>query len=154
MLNRTREMNDPCRPSNFYCIYSYQRYERHCNVRMIGSSYCADPDRRCIKLRPPLSFYSRKPVVVLPRLKRKRRKVPDPEKGEAPQEDEPPQHEDALDRHVEDVLSKRDQFRRVMQGVWSFCKTPLGVSSPTDPMVDLYSPRLTVYHCYLRVSCW
>ncbi|OBZ70461.1 hypothetical protein A0H81_09965 [Grifola frondosa] len=43
----------------------------------------------------------------------------DPEKGKhtnAP-------HEDALDQHVEDVLRKRDKFRRVMQGVWSFVKT-------------------------------
>ena len=25
--------------------------------------------------------------------------------------------------HVEDVLRKRDRFRRVMRGVWSFVKT-------------------------------
>ncbi|RPD81163.1 hypothetical protein L226DRAFT_131164 [Lentinus tigrinus ALCF2SS1-7] len=75
---------------------------------------------------PPLSFYSRKPVVVLPRLrKKKRKKVSDVEKGQVPQ-DEHPLHEDALDQHVHDVLSKRDKFRRVMRGVWSFCKTPLG----------------------------
>ncbi|KAI0719613.1 golgi-body localization protein domain-containing protein [Cerioporus squamosus] len=73
---------------------------------------------------PPLSFYSRKPVIVLPRLKKKRRKVEDAEKGETPPDEH--EHHDALDQHVEDVLSKRDKFRRVMQGVWSFCKTPLG----------------------------
>ena len=32
-------------------------------------------------------------------------------------------HEDNLDRHVEDVLSKRDKYRRIMQGVWAFMKT-------------------------------
>ncbi|KAI9063308.1 hypothetical protein FKP32DRAFT_1758393 [Trametes sanguinea] len=79
---------------------------------------------------PPLSFYSRKPVVVLPRLrKKKRRKQHDPEKGtDQDQESEgESEYEDALDQHVEDVLTKRDQFRRVMQGVWSFVKTPLGI---------------------------
>ena len=29
-----------------------------------------------------------------------------------------------------------------MQGVWSFCKTPLGVSSPTELMADSYSLSL------------
>ncbi|KAH9899930.1 hypothetical protein C8Q73DRAFT_339831 [Cubamyces lactineus] len=74
---------------------------------------------------PPLSFYSRKPVVVLPRLHRKKRKQHDPEKGVAREEER--EYEDALDQHVEDVLTKRDKFRRVMQGVWSFVKTPLGI---------------------------
>ncbi|KAI9001071.1 hypothetical protein BD414DRAFT_574554 [Trametes punicea] len=75
---------------------------------------------------PPLSFYSRKPVVVLPqKRKKKKRKQGDPEKG-VDQEEEL-EYEDALDQHVEDVLTKRDQFRRVMQGVWSFVKTPLGI---------------------------
>ncbi|KAI0750742.1 golgi-body localization protein domain-containing protein [Daedaleopsis nitida] len=69
---------------------------------------------------PPLSFYSRKPVVVLPRLRKKQRRAGDTEKGQECA------HEDALDQHVEDVLRKRDKFRRVMQGVWSFVKTPLG----------------------------
>ena len=32
-------------------------------------------------------------------------------------------HEDNLDRHVEDVLSKRDKYRRIMKGVWAFMKT-------------------------------
>ncbi|KAI0677562.1 hypothetical protein C8Q78DRAFT_98113 [Trametes maxima] len=75
---------------------------------------------------PPLSFYSRKPVVVLPRLRRKKkRKQSDPEKGANHEEES--EYEDALDQHVEDVLRKRDKFRRVMQGVWSFVKTPLGI---------------------------
>ncbi|KAI0638130.1 golgi-body localization protein domain-containing protein [Trametes polyzona] len=71
---------------------------------------------------PPLSFYSRKPVIVLPRLRKKKtKKQYDPEKGD--QHEEEPEYEDALDQHVEDVLRKRDKFRRVMQGVWSFVKT-------------------------------
>jgi hypothetical protein len=30
---------------------------------------------------------------------------------------------DELDRHVEDVLKRRNKFRRVMKGVWAFLKT-------------------------------
>lgn len=32
-------------------------------------------------------------------------------------------HEDELDRHVEEVLSKRAKIRRTLKGVWSFIKT-------------------------------
>ncbi|KAH9951643.1 golgi-body localization protein domain-containing protein [Amylocystis lapponica] len=72
---------------------------------------------------PPLSFYSRKPVVFLPRRPRASSKsAGDAEKGEATE-----LPEDNLDFHVEDVLTKRDKFRRVMRGVWSFVKTPMGV---------------------------
>ncbi|KAH8105900.1 golgi-body localization protein domain-containing protein [Cristinia sonorae] len=63
---------------------------------------------------PPLSFYSRKPVVVLSPVPRSTAGA-DAEKGDV--------YEDNLDRHVEDVLRKRDRFRRVMRGVWSFLKT-------------------------------
>ena len=62
---------------------------------------------------PPLSFYSRKPTVVLPEIPR--RDSSNAEKGTI--------HEDNLDRHVEDILSKRDQWRRIMKGVWAFMKT-------------------------------
>ncbi len=116
------------------------------------SGTCADPDGCWINLRPPLSFYSRKPVIVLPRLKKKRRKVTDAEKGETPPDQHT--HQDALDEHVEDVLSKHDKFRRVMQGVWSFCKTPLGVSmsciSPGTVMLIMF----LVHHSYLRLPRW
>lgn len=73
---------------------------------------------------PPLDFYSRKPVVVLPRRRRRKSRTNNAEKGRAEDADD---DEDNLDRHVEDVLRKRDRFRRVMQGVWSFVKTPLGI---------------------------
>lgn len=65
---------------------------------------------------PPLSFYSRKPVVVLPETPRLPATGADAEKGVQPSQDN-------LDRHVKDVLTKRDKFRRVMRGVWSYMKT-------------------------------
>ena len=60
---------------------------------------------------PPIG-YSRKPVIFLPRVpvsedSHERRSV----------------HEDDLDRHVEEVLSKRARIRRTMRGVWTFVKT-------------------------------
>lgn len=33
----------------------------------------------------------------------------------------------ALDQHVEDVLSRRARFRRTMQGLWAYLKTPIGI---------------------------
>jgi len=33
---------------------------------------------------------------------------------------------DELDRHVHDVLKRKNKYRRVMKGVWAFLKTPLG----------------------------
>jgi hypothetical protein len=30
---------------------------------------------------------------------------------------------DELDRHVHDVLKRKNKFRRVMKGVWAFLKT-------------------------------
>lgn len=69
---------------------------------------------------PPLSWYSRKCTVVLPDLPRRKPTPGDAEKGQA--------DEDGLDRHIEDVLSRKDQYRRIARGVWSFMKTPLGVS--------------------------
>ena len=71
--------------------------------------------------RPPLSFYSRKPVVMLPRTRKTRKKADDAEKGKEVE------HEDALDQHVEDVLRKHDKFRRIMRGVWSFVKTRMSL---------------------------
>ncbi|EPT03734.1 hypothetical protein FOMPIDRAFT_1158598 [Fomitopsis schrenkii] len=88
---------------------------------------------------PPLDWYSRKPVVVLPsRSKQQRRQAARDrasaaeqgqagEKGPLAEGVEEDEEEDNLDMHVEDVLRKRDRLRRVMRGVWSFVKTPLGV---------------------------
>ena len=64
---------------------------------------------------PPLSWYSRKATVVLPDIPQREGDENDAEKGQM--------HEDNLDRHVEDILSKRDKWRRIMQGVWAFMKT-------------------------------
>ncbi|KAH9943489.1 golgi-body localization protein domain-containing protein [Epithele typhae] len=61
------------------------------------------------------------PVVVLPTISRKE-KPQDTERGHVSSIDEH-SDEDALDRHVEDVLRKRDKFRRIMKGVWAFVKT-------------------------------
>ncbi|KAF7968425.1 hypothetical protein HWV62_30583 [Athelia sp. TMB] len=65
-------------------------------------------------------FYSRKPVVVLSAPTREELTEAE-EKGDIPKGD---QYEDALDRHVEDVLSKPSTIRRTLAGLWSFLKTP------------------------------
>ncbi|KAH9045533.1 hypothetical protein EDB85DRAFT_1907089 [Lactarius pseudohatsudake] len=68
-------------------------------------------------LLPPFSFYSRKPVVVLPRSARDQ----DLEGASVHTAST-----DELDRHVHDVLKRKQKFRRVMKGVWAFLQTPLG----------------------------
>ncbi|KAI0251281.1 hypothetical protein BJV78DRAFT_1282565 [Lactifluus subvellereus] len=68
-------------------------------------------------LLPPLSFYSRRPVVVLPHSERDT----DIEVDSAHTAST-----DELDRHVHDVLKRRKTYRRVLKGVWTFLKTPLG----------------------------
>ena len=35
--------------------------------------------------------------------------------------------DDALDRHVEHVLTKKDKLKRAARGLWDFLKTPMGV---------------------------
>ncbi|CCM03162.1 uncharacterized protein FIBRA_05284 [Fibroporia radiculosa] len=92
---------------------------------------------------PPLSFYSRKPVVVLPRRRRKKVLGDSVEKGEGQNQDD---DEDNLDVHVEDVLRKRDRLRRVMRGVWSFVKTPLGfVTAIYGFLVVFWGTALVVF---------
>ncbi|KAJ3512536.1 hypothetical protein NLJ89_g3460 [Agrocybe chaxingu] len=65
---------------------------------------------------PPSSWYSRRPVVVLPTVPLR---SDDGEDGE--------QFEDSLDRHVDDVLKRPSKVRRTLMGVWSFLKTPMGI---------------------------
>ncbi|THV08448.1 hypothetical protein K435DRAFT_11158 [Dendrothele bispora CBS 962.96] len=67
-------------------------------------------------LIPPLSWYSRKPVVML--------SAPPPSGDEECAESV---LEDSLDRHVEDVMKRRAMIKRTLRGVWSFLKTPMGV---------------------------
>ncbi|KAK7060548.1 hypothetical protein VNI00_001314 [Paramarasmius palmivorus] len=67
-------------------------------------------------LFPPLAFYSRKPVVML--------SAPPPA---AAGDERGSMLEDSLDRHVEDVMKRRDRLRRVLMGIWSFLKTPMGI---------------------------
>ncbi|KAF9055465.1 hypothetical protein BDZ89DRAFT_937908 [Hymenopellis radicata] len=66
---------------------------------------------------PPLSWYSRKPVVVLADAPDDPQ---DKEKGERV-------YEDSLDRHVNDVLKRPSKIKRTLRGVWSFLKTPMGI---------------------------
>ncbi|KZT12507.1 uncharacterized protein LAESUDRAFT_638973 [Laetiporus sulphureus 93-53] len=79
---------------------------------------------------PPLDFYSHKPVVVLPRRRQRRR-------GDA-EKAEPAGDQDSLDMHVEDVLRKRDRFRRVMRGVWSFMKTRMSCNRIRCTVVTVF----------------
>jgi hypothetical protein len=48
------------------------------------------------------------------------------ERGELPRR-EIDGHDDALDRHVEDVLARPSKLKRTLRGVWSFLKTPMGI---------------------------
>lgn len=54
-------------------------------------------------------------MIVLPDVPEVSSSTGDAEKGQI--------NEDNLDRHVEDCLRKRDKFRRIMRGVWTFMKT-------------------------------
>ncbi|KAF8525324.1 hypothetical protein JB92DRAFT_1319962 [Gautieria morchelliformis] len=69
-------------------------------------------------LIPPMSLYSRRPIIHLPRSEYS--VLPDSEKGRT-------EHVDDLDRHVENALRKRDKLRQTAAGVWSFIKTPMGI---------------------------
>ena len=67
---------------------------------------------------PPITGYPkfRKPIVTL---------------DDGPRDLETASHhEDALDRHVEDVMRRRARFKRIMKGVWSFLKTRELAHSP------------------------
>lgn len=85
--------------------------------------------------RPPLSWYSRKPVFILtspptPKL--------DAEVGD--HKDDGKRFEDSLDRHVDDVLRRPSKFRRTMKGVWSFLKTRTVASkSYVESLTELLS---------------
>lgn len=37
------------------------------------------------------------------------------------------EHEDPLDQHVVDVLTKKQKRKRALLGVWTFLKTPFGI---------------------------
>ncbi|KAG1866516.1 hypothetical protein DFJ58DRAFT_724013 [Suillus subalutaceus] len=75
-------------------------------------------------LIPPLSFYSRKPVIAL--FYPSGRQGRDMEfAGHAQIEFDG--MDELLDRHVEDVLTGRSKVKRTLQGVWSFLKTPIGI---------------------------
>jgi hypothetical protein len=69
-----------------------------------------------------------------------RQEFSDAEKGGLP-EDELRKHEDALDRHVEDVLARPSKFRRTLRGVWSFLKTRTSSSSLLNPLKLTLRPQ-------------
>ncbi|TFK75810.1 hypothetical protein BDN72DRAFT_885343 [Pluteus cervinus] len=73
-------------------------------------------------LIPPMSWYSRKPVLVLSPLASSEHMDQLIEGGRDAE-----QFEDSLDRHVEDVLMRPSKVRRTLMGIWSFLKTPMGV---------------------------
>jgi hypothetical protein len=58
----------------------------------------------------------------------------------------------ALDQHVEDVLSRRDKFRRSMQGLWAYLKTPVGILAGEAPPHSV-SHALIEFARHLRLSC-
>lgn len=84
-------------------------------------------------LRPPLSWYSRKPVVILssPRTA-------------AQQNDSP--FDDELDRHVDDLLNRHSKLRirRTFKGIWSFLKTRNVSSSSLKPQLTMFLPAMGV----------
>lgn len=63
-----------------------------------------------------MSWYSRKPVLILSSLSI-------PEGDQSQRERGGSQFDDDLDRHVDDVLKRPSKFKRTMKGVWSFLKT-------------------------------
>lgn len=97
------------------------------------------------------SLWSRKPVVTLPETpsdesladpESKSDSAPlNPDTLAVPEETTPRRRsrsqsvasrsqlspDDALDRHVEHVLTKRDKLKRAARGLWDFLKTPMGV---------------------------
>lgn len=77
-----------------------------CSFLVLAILYLLDPF-----YSPPMSWYSRKPIVILSAP----RPTLDSEQGDDFQDD--------LDRHVDDVLNRPAKIRRTLKGVWSFLKT-------------------------------
>ncbi|KAG1752692.1 uncharacterized protein EDB91DRAFT_1195701 [Suillus paluster] len=76
-------------------------------------------------LIPRSDFYSRKPVIALFYPSGRQPGQDLESAGHA--EFEFDGMDDALDRHVKDVLTRRAKVERTLQGVWSFLKTPMGI---------------------------
>lgn len=106
--------NCRCRSSGSDSVQSDERGKRYINVRIYifnRKSYSN------LSISPALPFYSRKPVVFLASPSK------DGLEGIAERGEFPRVDEDALDRHVEDVLARPSKLRRTLRGVWSFLKT-------------------------------
>lgn len=103
-------------------IADYDDYDEHHHDEIVDHLDVIDPQVATVThlsnaansiFIPPLSIYSRRPIMNLP----------------APAEDtssEKVKYKDELDRHVHGVLRKRDRARRIARGVWDFVKTPVG----------------------------
>ena len=101
--------NSLCRPSSRHRCDTYKHCECYSPVNIpfhTGSIF------QLILLSP--SFFSRKPVLELPRSA---------ERGDVEGASVHTESTDELDRHVHDVLKRKNKFRRVMKGVWAFLKT-------------------------------
>ena len=81
---------------------------------------------------PPLSFYSRKPVITLPA------------RMMHPTDKEQNGSTDVLDMHVEELLSRKQKIRRSLQGLWAFLKTPIGIVTGKFLIHHAYIINLTV----------
>jgi hypothetical protein len=83
--------------SVFLCVLNSQRETISCSCGNFSS--------------PPLPLDLRRPAVALP-------EAPSPQNQDARS-----LHDDALDRHIEDVLDRKQKIKRTLQGVWAFVKT-------------------------------
>ncbi|KIO32803.1 hypothetical protein M407DRAFT_66291 [Tulasnella calospora MUT 4182] len=103
-------------------IADYDDYDEHHHDEIVDHLDVIDPQVATVThlsnaansiFLPPLSIYSRRPIMNLPA-------------AYGDQTGEKVQYKDELDRHVHGVLRKRDRARRIARGVWDFVKTPVG----------------------------
>jgi hypothetical protein len=97
------------RPSSLYRCDTYKHCKRYSPV---NTPFRTSLMFQLIPCLSPPGFFTRKPVVDLPRSGR----GVDGTSVHTTSTDE-------LDRHVHDVLKRKNKFRRVMKGVWAFLKT-------------------------------
>ncbi|KAH8925550.1 hypothetical protein BT69DRAFT_1332046 [Atractiella rhizophila] len=76
---------------------------------------------------PPIPFLRRPPVVELdlpsPTASEEDLRLEEGRTGLTEEDEEI----DLLDRHVEKEMTRKDQVRKILKGVWAFMKTPLGI---------------------------
>ncbi|PPQ77440.1 LOW QUALITY PROTEIN: hypothetical protein CVT25_011022 [Psilocybe cyanescens] len=89
-------------------------------------------------LIPPSSWYSRKPVVLLPLTPLR--------------PGDNPEFENPLDRHVDDVLNRPSKVRRTLMGVWSFLKTRMSLTCLKSKSLLQYLLQQWAYVCLVYLS--